>query len=146
MASQPRRLFVLFLLCALVYTVVPSDPCSSGNRDECLESDRCSSQKCPYGSSCKSNGSDYYCYCKTGFRLCMAVNACTTGRPYCKDVDECEKSSMKCDRKENCLNTIGGYCCLTAGRHVNCTEDSMLRYELLNITKILIMTSNKLAE
>lgn len=118
-SKPPSPLLALLLYSLLVYPAVPSDPCSSGNRDKCSESGLCGSRKCPPGSSCRSNGSDSYCYCKTGFRLCMG--SCTTGRPYCKDVDEC-LNSRKCGRKENCLNTIGGYCCLAAGTHINCTD------------------------
>ncbi|XP_062891847.1 adhesion G protein-coupled receptor E2-like isoform X1 [Mobula hypostoma] len=115
-------LLVLFLHDLQALNSVSSDSCSPQNRANCKESDACRSHTCPYGSDCVANRSGYACHCKKGFKLCLEIQNCTTGRPYCKDVDECKLKKMKCNKRESCLNTIGNYCCLTGGGHSNCTD------------------------
>ncbi|XP_069783232.1 adhesion G protein-coupled receptor E5-like isoform X1 [Narcine bancroftii] len=117
----PLHLVILFQ-CLLVQNAAPSDPCSSRGKANCPVSDPCYSHTCPYGSDCVANSSRYTCRCKRGFRLCMTANNCTIGRPYCKDIDECKGTSVRCDSRENCLNTIGSYCCLSGGSRDHCTN------------------------
>ncbi|XP_051897961.1 adhesion G protein-coupled receptor E1-like [Pristis pectinata] len=115
-------LLVLLLHNLLAVNAVPSAPCSPSNTGKCVESAACRSHTCPYGSECVAKDSEHRCHCKKGFKICMVGNSCTTGRPYCKDINECNSTSMKCDMKENCLNTIGDYCCLNGKGHISCTE------------------------
>ncbi|XP_067829255.1 adhesion G protein-coupled receptor E1-like [Heptranchias perlo] len=99
--------------------------CISGvnnTKGYCADTDGCVSKSCPFGSVCQNVSGSPTCKCMKGFQICMEHNSCTTGRPYCKDVNECEKNPSNCGSGENCINTIGNYCCLFKARPMKTTK------------------------
>ncbi|XP_041032932.1 adhesion G protein-coupled receptor E3-like isoform X1 [Carcharodon carcharias] len=115
MESSSFSLLVL-LLGTLVGQCSPaSTPCPPGQElrgRSCAATDICLSHSCPHGSSCRANNGSTTCYCEKGFRLCMTRQNCTSGHPYCRDVNECKEMRQTCGTGATCVNTIGSYCCI----------------------------------
>uniref|UniRef100_UPI00398F2EE8 adhesion G protein-coupled receptor E5-like n=1 Tax=Pristiophorus japonicus TaxID=55135 RepID=UPI00398F2EE8 len=115
MASSHVSSWLVLLLCTLGdQCLAASISCSSGIKDNnghCAGIDRCLSKPCPYGSEYRNTTMGRTCHCLKGFNICMVANNCTTGRPYCKDVDECKRGGASICRIGTCVNTIGNFCC-----------------------------------
>ncbi|XP_048377743.1 adhesion G protein-coupled receptor E3-like isoform X2 [Stegostoma tigrinum] len=111
-----KHLIPVLLLCTLVErcSAIPT-LCAPGETNRNGRCGRNAAQSdspgaCPYGSSPKPNNGSQMCVCDKGFRLCLPKN-CTSGQPYCKDVDECKASKSKCGPNAACVNTVGRHCC-----------------------------------
>ncbi|XP_078090956.1 adhesion G protein-coupled receptor E3-like isoform X2 [Mustelus asterias] len=126
-----RRSEKVLLLCGLVgQCQAASTACPSGQEERngrCVVTDVCLSYECPFGSRCRTLRGPM-CHCEPGFRLCL--KNCTTGRPYCRDVDECQAKTPRCGTGATCVNTIGSYCCIfnTASGNVGSTKCSECEY------------------
>ncbi|XP_072420199.1 adhesion G protein-coupled receptor E3-like [Chiloscyllium punctatum] len=133
----PSRFFSLALfLCTLVgwCSSIPT-PCAPGGTSRNGQCGVKATQSypphaCPHGSTAKQNNGSPMCKCDEGFFLCLSINNCTTGRPYCKDKDECKMTKTKCGSNATCVNTIGSYCCPFSGITQSGTKKACSRCEI----------------
>ena len=58
-----------------------------------------------FHEACVLSVENYFCYCKTGYKLTNEISSC-------RDIDECAEKLHKCGSNAICLNTAGSYVCV----------------------------------
>ncbi|KAF5308956.1 hypothetical protein FQR65_LT00038 [Abscondita terminalis] len=78
------------------------------SKGECEDINECESNPCKRGEKCLNLNGRYQCipliYCKSGYELNEAGNAC-------EDINECTRGTHKCKNSQICKNGPGYYIC-----------------------------------
>jgi hypothetical protein len=113
------------------------------NGSNCVDVDECQTNNGGCSHLCSNSIGSFACNCLTGYEL-------SVDKRTCQDVNECNQAVSPCQSTSSCINTIGGYFCLSpaaiAGAQVSSdTESSQSSSSTFGYSGLVIGLSSGLA-